>query len=451
MSILSAVLDLVARESFALAATGFAIGGIDDIALDAVYLSRRRPEPRTSDLMPVVSGTIAIFVAAWDEGDVIGAMLDTMLARFAVEDCRIYVGTYPNDRATIGAVALRAERDPRVRLVINPQPGPTTKGDCLNRLWDALLREEAAQGWRASAIVFHDAEDVVHRDELRVYRAMLGVYQVVQLPVMPLPDPKSRLVAGHYIDEFASAHGGALVARNALGAPLPLAGVGFAIDRNLLASVATARGGEPFDAASLTEDYELGLSTAMLGGRQTFARVRDDAGQLVAVAEYFPATIDAAVRQKARWMTGIALSGWDRMGWGKPRDWRDHWMRMRDRRAPLAVLILLAAYCALATWALAAAVHWIEGSPRPVPAPWLIALLQLNAVLLAWRLIMRAAFTGRAYGPVEALLSLPRAMVGNIVAMLAARRAVWSYVRTLRGQAARWDKTSHRFPGVVEP
>lgn len=450
MSILSAMLDVIARESFALAATGFAIGGLDDVALDAVYLSRRRPEPRARDLMPVVSGTIAIFVAAWDEGAVIGAMLDATLAQFAAEDCRLYVGVYPNDRATIDAVALRAEADPRVRLVINPQSGPTTKADCLNRLWDALLREEAAQGWRASAIVFHDAEDVVHRDELHVYRAMLGVYQVVQLPVMPLVDRNSRLVAGHYIDEFASAHGGALVARNALGAPLPLAGVGFAIDRHLLAGIAAARGGEPFDAASLTEDYELGLHTAALGGRQAFARVRDDAGQLVAVAEYFPATIDAAVKQKARWMTGIALSGWDRMGWGRPRDWRDHWMRIRDRRAPFAVLILLAAYFALATWVLAAALHWIEASPRPAPAPWLIGLLQLNAVLLAWRLLVRAAFTGRAYGPVEASLSLPRAMVGNIIAMLAARRALWGYVRTLRGHAARWDKTAHRFPGAAE-
>lgn len=125
MSILSVVLDTVARESFALAATGFAIGGADDCAMDAVYLCRRQPEPCARDLMPVTSGRIAIFVAAWDEGDVIGAMLDTMLHRFAVEDCRIYVGTYPNDRATIDAVAARAERDPRVRLVINARDGPT--------------------------------------------------------------------------------------------------------------------------------------------------------------------------------------------------------------------------------------------------------------------------------------------------------------------------------------
>ncbi len=448
MTILSGILDVVARESFALAATGFLIGGLDDLALDAVYLWNRRPEPRARDEMPVTSGTIALFVAAWDEGEVIGAMLDTTLDRFAVEDCRIYVGAYPNDRATIDAVAARAERDARVRLVINPQPGPTTKADCLNRVWEALLREEEAEGWRASAIVFHDAEDLVHRDELHVYRTMLGAYQVVQLPVMPLPDRSSRLIAGHYIDEFASAHGGALVARNALGAPLPLAGVGCAIDRNLLGTIAAMRG-EPFDAASLTEDYELGLRTAMLGGRQVFARVRDDGGRPVAVAAYFPATIDAAVRQKARWMIGIALAGWDRMGWGRARDWRDHWMRMRDRRAPVAVLILLAAYCALITWAGANVVHWLEGSDPPAPAPWLVVMLQINALLLAWRLIVRAAFTGRAYGSVEAVLSLPRAMVGNIIAMLAARRALWAYAATLRGLSARWDKTAHRFPDAT--
>ena len=39
-------------------------------------------------------------------------------------------------------------------------------------------------------------------------------------------------------------------------------------------------------------------------------------------------------------MTGIALAGWDRIGWGGRQRFGDHWMRMRDRRAPLAVLVL---------------------------------------------------------------------------------------------------------------
>ncbi len=37
-------------------------------------------------------------------------------------------------------------------------------------------------------------------------------------------------------------------------------------------------------------------------------------------------------------MVGISLAGWDRMGWhGGPAEW---WMRIRDRRATLAALVL---------------------------------------------------------------------------------------------------------------
>ena len=449
------MVDALARETVILACIGFLIGGIDDLALDAVYwfvrLTRRRPDIRIAELAERASGRIAIFVPAWDEAAVIAPMLTTTLARFGTDDFRIYVGAYPNDRATIEAVAAVAERDARVRPVLNAQPGPTTKADCLNRLWEALLREETSEGWSAAAVAFHDAEDVVHHDELRVYRALLGEHQVVQLPVMPLADRGSPLVAGHYIDEFAEAHGLRLIARGWLGAPMPLAGVGCAIDRALLERVATARGGLPFDADSLTEDYELGLRTAMLGGRQIFARVRDADGRLIAVAEFFPDTVREAVAQKARWMIGIALDGWDRLGWGRAGDWRDHWMRMRDRRAPLSVFVLFVAYLALVAWGISLALHALTGNAAPQPSEPMMLLLTINAAMLAWRLVMRAWFTGRGYGWWQAFLSLPRALVGNFIALLAARKAVWRYVAALRGRRPQWDKTRHRFPEAIEP
>ena len=60
--------------------------------------------------------------------------------------------------------------------------------------------------------------------------------------------------------------------RAALGAGLPLAGVGCAIARGSLDTLAAARDGAQFDPASLTEDYELGLTVARDGGRGTFVR-----------------------------------------------------------------------------------------------------------------------------------------------------------------------------------
>ena len=449
------VLDAVARETMLFAAIGFLLGGLDDLAVDLAWLATWRARcirtlPALLDSYTTQPRRIAVFVAAWDEAAVIGAMLRTSLARFDHPDYRLYVGTYPNDRATIDAVAAVAADDPRVRLVIGTLDGPTTKADCLNTLWRALKRDEAHDGVRAAAVVLHDAEDVVHPGELRVFDSLIGDYAVVQLPVLPLVDPAATLISGHYADEFAHSHTVTLVVRQALGAGLPLAGVGCAIERGILDRIAAAQGGVPFDAGSLTEDYELGLRIAAMGGRGVLARVRERrGGPLVAVRAFFPATLDAAVRQKARWMTGIALAGWDRIGWSAALDWREHWMRMRDRRAPMAVLVLAVAYLALVAWGASLALHALMGVAAPPVSGAMEMLLRVNAALLGWRLASRALFTGQAYGWREALWSLPRALVGNLVALLAARRAVTAYVRSLRGGTLTWDKTRHVFPDAA--
>jgi adsorption protein B len=56
---------------------------------------------------------------------------------------------------------------------------------------------------------------------------------------------------------------------------------------------------------------------------------------------------------------------------------------------------------------------------------------------------MRAWFTASAYGWRQGILSVPRLVVGNVIAMLAAARAVSLH---FAGGAKRWDKTRHIFP-----
>lgn len=442
------VIDGIAREAMLFAAIGFLIGGIDDLLIDFAYgIARLRVWWRGKSDRPTTDSSrpMAVFVPAWDEAAVIAPMLRATLTRYGAGDYRIYVGTYPNDPATIAAVAEVAASDPRVRLVIGAVPGPTTKADCLNALWRALLRDEAG-GEPCAAVVLHDAEDLVHPDELRVFAAWLTDHDAVQLPVLPLADPRSPLVAGHYLDEFAEGHGRNLVVREALGAALPFAGVGCAIRRDMLGHIAQTRGGAPFDETSLTEDYELGLMVAQLGGRTRFVRMRDGAGEMIAVRAYFPAQLGASVRQKARWLTGIALAGWDRVGWQRGGSIGEHWMRMRDRRATLAIPVLAIAYIALVAWGLSLVGHWLAGTPNPIPDAPVGWLLAVNAGLLGWRVAMRVAFTGAAHGPVQALLAIPRVLVANLIALLAARRAIAIYWPTLRGVPARWDKTAHHFP-----
>ncbi|MBV9929863.1 MAG: glycosyl transferase family protein [Alphaproteobacteria bacterium] len=440
-------LEIIMREAGLFAAAGFFLLGVSDLAVDLLWIRlrlRERGEPplTVADLPPPLApAPMAVLVPAWDEAAVIGAMLRDALAAWADEDVRIFVGCYPNDPATVGAV--RAVADPRVRLVVGDRDGPTTKADCLNRLWRALAEDERG-GRRVRGVVLHDAEDVVHPLALRIFATLTERWDFVQLPVRPLPDPDSKWIAGHYLDEFAEAHGKELLVRQAIGAALPGAGVGCAFDRLALDLVAYERD-RPFDPESLTEDYEMGLMLAEHGCSARFVRIAEaTGGPFVATREYFPATLAAAVRQKSRWMAGIALLGWDRLGWRGGV--AERWMRLRDRQGPLAALLLFAGYLAFGLWLLLRGRQAVVGMP---PAPLSVALRWLvtcNLALLAWRLAMRFGFTSSAYGWREGLRAVPRAVVGNFVTMLAAARALAVYRRQRRSGHPRWDKTRHRFP-----
>jgi len=434
----------VLRETALFAASGFLLLGLSDLAVDLIWL-RLRLRPRREPPAPPPEdreSTLAVFIPAWDESSVIGPMLRGASRAFGQAEVRVYVGCYPNDPATIAAVA--GVDDPRVRAVIGPLPGPTTKAECLNRLWETLIADEAGGEKRAAAILLHDAEDVVHPDELALVAALAGRFDLVQIPVLPLIDPNSRWIGGHYADEFSKSHGKELVVRQALGAGLPSAGVGCAFSRAALAAIAQRNGGGPFDAESVTEDYELGLKVAALGGRSAFVRRRDSAGRLIATREYFPGTFRAAVAQKSRWTAGIALSGWDRLGWRGGA--AERWMRLRDRQAPLAALLLLAGYVSAALWLLLKLGEGLGAAP-PSPLPRRLApLFEVNILLLAWRMAWRCAFVTRGYGIAEGLRSIPRAVVGNFVTMAAAWAAIGRYRTGRRTGRAVWGKTAHIFP-----
>jgi adsorption protein B len=452
---LAEILTRVAAELALFAGAGFLLVAVNDLLVDLIYFARRiwravtvysrYPRAFASQMTaPAEPGFIAVLVPAWDESAVIASMLRAALDRFDYSNYAIFVGYYRNDPATAAAVTSFA--DSRIEPVQIEVDGPTTKADCLNHLYDALIAYETTTGRCAKAVVLHDAEDVVHPLELKLFDQLIDRAAVIQLPVLPLIDPASRWVSGHYCDEFAEAHIKELVVREAVGASIPLAGVGCAIARGPLARLAAGQEGRPFAGTSMTEDYEVGLRIGALGLKTMFVRIPARSGDRAVVASrgHFPATIGAAVRQKARWLGGIALAGWDRLGWGGGLG--ERWMRMRDRRGPLAALLLVAAYTAAFLWS---QIFLAEALGAPIDArldPTLVTLLTINAWLLAWRVLMRACFTASAYGFVEGLLSIPRLVVGNVIAMLAAGRAISVH---LGGGAKRWDKTRHIFPAEL--
>lgn len=234
--------------------------------------------------------------------------------------------------------------------------------------------------------------------------------------------------------------------RDALGAGVPGAGVGCAasrraLDRLVARQEADGAQGLPFASDSLTEDYELGLAIAATGGRCRFVRARGEDGTLIATRAFFPHRFDTVVRQKSRWVLGIALQGWDRVGWAGGT--AEFWMRARDRRGPLTALVLLVGYALVLLTGLMG-VMVVAGVAEPTPlTPLVKAVLTANAVAFGWRIVMRFAFTAHEYGWREGLWAVARLPLANIIAIIAGRRAVFAYARTLGGSAAVWDKTEH--------
>lgn len=322
--------------------------------------------------------------------------------------------------------------------------GPTTKADCLNAIWRALRSDEAVEGCRYDAVILHDAEDFVDPGELAAFDSALCDYAFVQLPVVPLKPIGGSWIAGHYCDEFAEAHQKDIVVRHLIGASIPAAGVGCAFRRDALDLLADD--GDPFCADSLVEDYEIGLAIGQAGLASSFLRAHGKDGSLIAVRSHFPAQLESAVRQKARWIAGIALSGWDRIGWVP--GWSvqpvvSNWMLWRDRRALLAAIVTLAAYLGAVLLLLSEAMARIAGVDPTRLSPILGALFGASTALLLWRLAIRSVCTARLYGVGEGLRAVPRAFVSNVVAVVAAHRALIVYVKALRGAQLTWDKTVH--------
>lgn len=451
---------LAERELLAFAAFWFCVGLLDEFAIDIAYLLLRLKGKIATPNLPVgygaepLSGACAVMIPAFRESQVIGTTITHMLASWPQRDLSIYVGCYRNDPATVAAAMAAAQEDSRLRLVLLGSAGPTTKADCLNRLYLALCADEERRGRTFANVLLHDAEDMVHPCALQAIDAALVMRDFVQLPVRPEPQDQSRWIAGHYSDEFAENHAKGMVVRAALGASIPAAGVGCGFSRAALGQLADRRAAEgesgPFAPECLTEDYELGMLLSREGRGSAFLRLRDDAGALVATRSFFPNRLDTAVRQKTRWVHGIAFQGWDRMGWRLHPI--DIWMALRDRRGPLTALVLAAAYLLLVLDALLLVLHMFGQADVLALSSTMKAMVLVSFVGFLWRAVSRAVFTGREYGWREGLRGVLRIPVANVIAIMAGRRALGAYFRSLQDGRVTWDKTAHELhPALISP
>ncbi len=229
---------------------------------------------------------------------------------------------------------------------------------------------------------------------------------------------------------------------------MPSAGVGTAYRRRALDRLAWNNGNQLFDPSSLTEDYRMGWALHQSGCSQALLDPVHLGGG--ATREYFPRWFQSAVRQKARWVAGIALQSWQQFGW-RAGAGQLYWV-WRDRKGlvgnPLTVLANGVFLYGLARWigARAAGSSWDVGELAPWPALWW--LLVFNSCLIVVRQWSRACCVRQAYGWRHALISPVRSLWGNVINAAASVRAVALFAGAyFSRQAPRWAKTDHSYPG----
>ena len=430
------------------------LSGLDDLFIGLVFCLARRDRvvwPADTELDRTPERRIAILVPVWHEHRVIAQMLERNLSVIRYAHFDVFVGVYPNDELTVRAVTDTARNHPRVHVIACPHDGPTSKGDCLNWVYRELQTYEEEHQVRFEVVTTHDAEDLIDPDSLRLINWFSRDYDMVQIPVLPLPTRTREMTHGIYCDEFAEFQSKDIPVRQRLGGFLPSNGVGTGYRRAALERLAAGRQGRIFDPECLTEDYENGYRLHALGCSQIFVPLHFDRGVPAATREYFPRNLRAAVRQRSRWVAGIVLQGWERHGW------RGSWLQVywfwRDRKglagnliAPLVNLIFL--YGGV-SYLLAAkgSEPWQIGHYLP---HWLLRCSAATLWIALFQALLRIWCCSRVYGWAFAAGVPFRMLWGNVVnsaATAGALRQFWKARRKRRKLL--WLKTEHDYPSQV--
>jgi bacteriophage N4 adsorption protein B len=459
-------------------AVGFLLSGIDDLFIDIYYwlrelyrkvALRKRIQPVThSDLANEPEKWTAIWIPAWHEHEIIDKMVINTLEAIEYRNYDIFVGVYPNDDLTQKAVDSISANQNQVQKIVCPNPGPTNKADCLNSVYQGMLRVEREKGIRYEIVVMHDSEDIVHPLELKLFNWLIPRKDMVQIPVIPLETPASFWTSGTYLDEFAENHQKDLMVRERLSAIIPSAGVGTGMNRDVLDELARERRNQVFNTNSLTEDYEFGLGLMPLGRKAILARFMIERTQWVtrglwnkrqelvpvrepvAVREFFPDSFKRAVKQKSRWVLGISIQGWKNIGWRG--DFWNRYMLYRDRKGLFANFINAAGYVVVTYWLTLKGLQLFGyNTPNLIQSHWVWQVILVDTGLMFHRLLERCIAVRRVSSWKQALMAIPRAIVGNAINFCATTVAIKQFVHSsATGQRIAWQKTDHSFPSTAQ-
>lgn len=428
------------------------LSGVDDLIPVLIcvwqhFTNRKAADNPTLGELLKEERRIAIFVPCWKESEVIGNMVRHNLAAICYRNFDFFLGVYPNDESTLNVVEQLAVAYRNVHAAACPHPGPTSKADCLNWIYQRMLLYEEEHRVYFDTVVLHDAEDLIHPEALSFIDRVRAAYAMVQIPVLPLATAVREFTHGIYCDEFAEYQMIDMRARQFSRSFIPSNGVGTGFARGILEHLASEQGNQVFDPLSLTEDYEIGVRIHDRGYAQLFAPLKYGEKGVIATREYFPRTVRSAIRQRTRWITGIALQCWERNGWRG--SWRTRYWFWRDRKGLVANPLTLVTNILFALGLSDLVASKVEHRPWAfaVSNPRIMAVCFTTLFLQFLRIGIRVVCVKRLFG-ITLAASVPlRSFHANLVNCLASLGALWRYTsaRLLRRPLV-WLKTEHAYP-----
>ncbi|HEY8912913.1 glycosyltransferase [Lacisediminihabitans sp.] len=251
---------------------------------------------------------VAIVVPAWNEGAVIGASIDRLMAlEYPRESLRVYVVDDASTDETPRVVRAKAEQYPGSVVHLRREKGGEGKAHTLNHGIRVILEDDWMQ-----ALLIMDADVIYLPDSLRRMTRHLADPRVGAVSAYIREGSADKNYLTRFIGlEYVLSQPAARRAQNVLGAQACLAGGAQLHSRENLLAI-----GGQIDTSSLAEDTITTFETQLRGRTVVFE-------PLAVVLAEEPGSIDALWKQRLRWARGnVTVTSRYKRVWFRPS--REH-------------------------------------------------------------------------------------------------------------------------------
>jgi adsorption protein B len=174
--------------------------------------------------------------------------------------------------------------------------------------------------------------------------------------------------------------------------------------------------------------------------------------ELIATREFFPARFRDAVRQRSRWVLGIAFQGWENLGWG--HSLRIRYTLFRDRKGLFSGYLNIVSYSLMAVFLSIAAFNvytghaWNDHLPQvAMQSRFWFWITTANLAMQVNRMVQKMICVARVARFRQVWIVPVRMMWAICVDLCSTMHATHRFAKSkLTGTPLKWAKTAHEYP-----